>query len=75
MSYGKYVMEHGIWLVLFTVLTGVIEFFLFATGSYYWIMISVAVLLVGVYLLGTGLEYIRMKRYFMYLIHLKIKAL
>lgn len=63
MTYGRYIKEHICWVAIFGFLLLSVEIFLWTFDNSGWLMIFVAVALGISFLLGTGLEYVRIKRY------------
>lgn len=64
MTYGCYLKEHKIWLVLFAGLLVSLEIFLLTFSGSSWLMIYVALALFFVFLVGTYMDYRRWKGYF-----------
>ncbi len=64
MKYGRYILEHKIWIVVFTILLGSIEVFLLTFSGSGWLMIYVAVAALFAFLVGTYVEYLQWKKYF-----------
>lgn len=64
MKYGKYIMEHKVWIAVFTVLLGSIEIFLLTFSGSGWLMFYTAVAALLGFFLGTYADYRRWSEYF-----------
>lgn len=64
MSYGRFLKEHYIWILIFLLLTSTIPVFCLIIDGSKWVIIYTVAALVSCFFLGTFLEYRREKRYF-----------
>lgn len=63
MKYGRYILEHKIWIVVFAGLLGSIEVFLLTFSGSGWLMIYTAVAALFAFFVGTYVEYHKWKKY------------
>ena len=64
MKYGKYLLEHKIWSVIFLCFLCSVEVFLLTFSNSEWLMIYVAAAGICAFFVGTYVEYQRWKVYF-----------
>jgi len=64
MKYGRYLIEHKIWLVIFICILGSVEIFLLTFAGSGWLRLYVAIITLVGFFVGTYVDYRRWKLYF-----------